>query len=78
MVMHIEYGKLIIGLLVFTVFTYEGFRQMYRAKHVDRLERDGKIPADMAARICKKPMKLIGWAMVCAGIAFLLIDLFAW
>jgi hypothetical protein len=51
----------IVGVLAFSVFTYEGFRQIYRAKHVDRLEREGKIPVDMAARIRKKPMKLIRW-----------------
>jgi hypothetical protein len=71
-----NYGKLIVGLLAFGVFTYEGFRQMYRAKHVDRLEREGKIPADLAARIRKKPMKLIGWGSVAVGIAFLLIAVF--
>ena len=76
--MHIDYRKVIVGLLAFGVFTYEGFRQMYRAKHVDRLEREGKIPADVAARIRKKPMKLIGWSMVSVGVAFLLVDLLAW
>jgi len=58
--MQVDYPRIIIGLLAFSVFTYEGFRQMYRAKHVDRLEREGKIPADIAARIRRKPMRLIG------------------
>lgn len=76
--MHIDYRRLIIGVLAFSVFTYEGFRQMYRAKHVDRLEREGKIPADMAARIRKKPMRLIGWACIFVGVAFLLQSIFSW
>ena len=45
--MQVDYPRIIIGLLAFSVFTYEGFRQMYRAKHVDRLEREGKIPSDI-------------------------------
>jgi hypothetical protein len=78
LVMHIDYRRVIIGVLAFGVFTYEGFRQMHRAKHVDRLEREGKIPADMAARIRKRPMKLIGWACVFVGVAFLLQSIFSW
>jgi predicted anti-sigma-YlaC factor YlaD len=76
--MHIDYRRVMVGVLAFSVFTYEGFRQMYRAKHVDRLEREGKIPADVAARIRKKPMRLIGWGGVCVGIAFLLQSIFSW
>jgi hypothetical protein len=34
------------------------------------LEREGKIPANVAARIRKKPMNLIGWGSVGVGIAF--------
>ena len=77
-VMHIDYRRVIIGVLAFSVFTYEGFRQMHRAKHVDRLEREGKITADMAARIRRKPMRLIGWGLVCVGIVFLLQSIFSW
>jgi hypothetical protein len=77
-VMHIDYRSVTIGVLAFSVFTYEGFRQMYRAKHVDKLEREGKIPADVAARIRKKPMKLIGWSCICVGIVFLLQGIFSW
>jgi hypothetical protein len=73
-----NYGKIIVGVLAFAVFTYEGFRQMHRAKHVDELEREGKIPADMAARIRKKPMKLIGWGMIAGGVAFLLMSIYGW
>jgi hypothetical protein len=76
--MHVDYRNVIIGLLAFGVFTYEGFRQMYRAKHVDRFEREGKIPPDMAARIRRKPTRLIGWTLICVGIAFLLMNLFGW
>jgi predicted anti-sigma-YlaC factor YlaD len=61
--MHIDYRRVMVGVL---------------AKHVDRLEREGKIPADVAARIRKKPMRLIGWGGVCVGIAFLLQSIFSW
>jgi len=70
--MQVDYPRIIIGLLAFSVFTYEGFRQMYRAKHVDRLEREGKIPSDIAARIRRKPMRLIGWGLIVGGLLFLL------
>ena len=70
--MQVDYPRIIIGLLAFSVFTYEGFRQMYRAKHVDRLEREGKIPSDIAARIHRKPMRLIGWGLIVGGLLFLL------
>ena len=76
MIAQLDYRRVIIGLLAFSVFTYEGFRQMYRAKHVDRLERDGKIPPDMAMRIRRKPMRLIGWAMIVCGFLFLLTEIF--
>ena len=36
----IPIGNLIIGVVAFVVFVYEGWRQMHRAKHVDRLERE--------------------------------------
>jgi len=70
--MQVDYPRIITGLLAFSVFTYEGFRQMYRAKHVDRLEREGKIPSDIAARIRRKPMRLIGWGLIVGGLLFLL------
>jgi hypothetical protein len=68
----IPIGNLIIGLVAFVVFAYEGWRQMHRAKHVDRLEREGKIPPDMAACIRKKPMKVIGWGLILFGTLILL------
>jgi len=72
MVMRIPVGNLIIGVAAFAVFTFEGCRQIYRARHVDRLEQEGKIPADTAARIRKKPMILIGSGLIVVGIFFLL------
>ena len=65
----------IIGVVAFVVCVYEGWRQMHRAKHVDRLEREGKIPPDMAARIRKKPMKLIGWGLILFGTLILLKEI---
>jgi hypothetical protein len=76
--MHLDYQRVIIGILAFSLFTYEGFRQMYRAKHVNRLKSEGKIPPDMATRIRKKPMRLIGWGCICVGVAFLLQSIFSW
>ena len=76
MVSHISIGRFVIGLVALVVFVYEGIRQMYRAKHVDRLEREGKIPSDMAARIRKKPMRLIGWSMIIFGIILYLKETF--
>lgn len=72
----IPIGNLIIGVVAFAVLVYEGWRQMYRAKHVDRLEREGKIPPDMAARIRKKPVKLIGWGLILSGTLILLKEIF--
>ena len=72
---HVPIGNWIIGIVVFVVCVYEGWRQMHRAKHVDRLEREGTIPPDMAARIRKKPMKLIGWGLIFFGILILLKEI---
>jgi len=44
-----------IYLLAAALFAYEGCRQLYRSKKVDRLEQEGKIPSDVAARLRKKP-----------------------
>jgi hypothetical protein len=71
----IPIGNLIIGAVAFVVFGYEGWRQMHRAKHVDRLEREGKISPVMAARIRKKPMKLIGWGLILFGTLILLKEI---
>ena len=65
-----------IGVAAFAVGTFEGCRQIYRAKHVDRLEQEGKIPPDMAARIRKKPMKLIGRGFIVLGLLVLLKEVF--
>jgi hypothetical protein len=58
MVTHITVGNLVIALLAFAVLTFEGCRQLYRAKHVDRLESEGKITPESAARIRKKPIRM--------------------
>jgi hypothetical protein len=76
MVSHISIGKFVIGLAILAVCIYEGRRQMYRAKHVDRLESEGEIPSDMATRIRKKPMRLLGWGLIVFGIIFFLKETF--
>jgi hypothetical protein len=75
MVSNIPIANWIIGLAAFLVSVFEGCRQMYRAKHVDQLEREGKIPPDMAARIRRKPMKLIGSGLILFGTIILLKEL---
>ena len=74
--MHVDYRSVIVGLLALALFVHGGLRQLYLAKNVDTLEREGKISADMAARIRKKPMKLIGWTLICIGTAFFVQSLF--
>jgi hypothetical protein len=68
-------GNLIIGIVAFGLFAYEGWRQMHRAKHVDRLEIEGKIAPDAAARIRQKPVKLIGWGLILCGTIILLKEI---
>jgi hypothetical protein len=74
--MSIDYRSAIIGILALVVFVSGGIRQLHLAKNVDSLEREGKIPADMVARIRKKPMRLIGWGLICAGAALFVKSLF--
>jgi len=45
-----------IFLLAAALLAYEGCRQLYRCKNVDRLEQERRIPTDVAARLRKKPM----------------------
>ena len=59
----------VVALATLASFLYLGFHQLYLAKHVDRLEREGKITADSAARVRKKPMKLIGCVLIGSGVA---------
>jgi hypothetical protein len=74
--MNIPIGNRVIGVAAFAACTFEGCRQIYRAKHVDRLEQEGKIRPDMAARIRKKPMRLIGASIMLFGVLVLLKELF--
>ena len=71
-----DYRNVIIGAIALVVGVHGGFRQLHLAKNVDALEREGKIGADVAARIRKKPMKLIGWTLIGAGIAFFVESFF--
>ena len=74
--MIVDYRSVIIGVIALAVGVHGGVRQLHLARNVDTLEREGKIGADMAARIRKKPMKLIGWTLICAGIAFFVESFF--
>jgi hypothetical protein len=59
-----------IFLLAAALCAYEGFRQLYRCKNVDRLEQEGKIPSDAAARMRKKPM-WHHWLLFVGALGFL-------
>jgi hypothetical protein len=58
-------------LLGTAAFFYIGWHQFYLRRNVDRLERAGKLSSEAAARIRKKPMRLIGCLCLSAGLAFL-------
>jgi hypothetical protein len=60
----------IIYFVAGAMFIYLGYRQFYLRKNVDELEHDGKIKPDAAARIRKKPLVLLGWMGIVAGIGF--------
>lgn len=55
------------------LFFHTGFHQFYLRRNVDQLERAGKLTSDAAARIRRKPMRLIGCAGLIAGAGFLLL-----
>ena len=55
------------------LFLYTGYHQFYLRRNVDQLERSGRLTTEAAARVRKKPMRLIGWICVIAGAGFLLL-----
>ena len=57
-------------LLGSAAFFYLGYQQFYLRKNVDQLQRQGRLTAEGAARIRRKPMRLIGWICIAAGIMF--------
>jgi hypothetical protein len=62
-----------IWLVAASLFFYVGYKQFQVAKHVDELERSGRVTAETAARIRRKPMWLIGGLSIFAGLGFLLL-----
>jgi hypothetical protein len=52
------------------LFAFEGCRQFYFKKNVDRLEAEGRFTPDVAARIRKKPVWYF-WLAAGATIGFL-------
>jgi hypothetical protein len=58
-------------LLGTAAFFYIGWHQFYLRRNADHLERRGKLSSEAVARIRKKPMRLIGWVCISAGVAFL-------
>jgi hypothetical protein len=63
-------------LLGTAAFIYFGYKQFYLRQHVDRLERAGELSSDAAIRIRKKPMRLIGWICITAGLLFAILAFF--
>ena len=63
-------------LLGAAAFIYLGYKQFSLRQNVDRLERAGQLPPDAAMRIRKKPMRLIGWTCITAGVAFAILAFF--
>jgi hypothetical protein len=61
-------------LLGAVAFIGLGIHQFHLRKHVDELERAGKVTAEAAARIRRKPMRRAGWICVAAGICFLFLS----
>ncbi len=61
----------LIYLVAAALFFHLAYRQFYLHRNVDQLERDGKLTPDAAARIRRKPMKLIGWMGIIGGIGLL-------
>ena len=55
------------------LFFYLAYKQFHLARHVNDLERAGRLTAETAARIRRKPMWLIGCAGIVAGLGFLVL-----
>ncbi len=53
-----------------------GCYQLYLRRSVEELDRQGKIAPETAIRIRKKPMGLIGWALILSGTTFLALKAF--
>ena len=62
-----------LWLLSALLFFYIGYKQFYLAKHVDELERARRLTGETAARIRRKPMRLIGALAIAGGLGFLLL-----
>ena len=62
-----------IWLVAAVLFFYVGYKQFHLAKHVDALERAGRLTTETAVRVRRKPMWLIGGMSIFAGLGFLLL-----
>ncbi len=59
--------SLVVGA---AAFFYLGYQQFHLRQNVDQLEQQGKLTPAAAARIRKKPMRLIGGICMTAGVMF--------
>jgi len=64
-------------LLGAAVFVYLGYQQFYLRQNVDQLERQGRLTSEAAARIRKKPMRLIGCVCITAAVMFAILAFLA-
>ncbi len=62
-----------IWLVAAGLFFYVAHKQFHLSRHVDELERAGRLTAETASRIRRKPMWLIGCAGIVAGLGFLVL-----
>jgi hypothetical protein len=59
--------EFVIGLLGSSALVGLGCYQLHLRRTVQKLERQGKLTPEDAIRIRKKPMALIGWALILSG-----------
>ena len=68
--------ELIIDLMGPSALIGLGCYQLYLRRYVEELERRGKVATETAIRIRKKPMALIGWALILSGTMLLALKAF--
>ena len=61
----------IVDLLGASALIGLGCHQLYLKRNVEKLAREKKVTQAGAIRIRKKPMTLIGWALILSGTIFL-------
>ena len=70
------YLERILNLLGSTALIGFGCYQLYLRRNIEKLERQRKVTPEVARRIRKKPMNLIGSALILSGTIFLALQAF--